>query len=426
MEGYINKNIWIDLSNLPRNNKNQKIDWSKSIGTTLKFKYNEINGEIIIINNFPKECRVSIYIKDYTNECGYKIARDSLINCRLGSVLRPNAATSGPSIIKYFVNPNEAYLYSIHSGKQVWTQCPICGYKKMYRISDLSYYGFSCNRCGDGVSYPNKFMLCLLEQLQANFIPEISKAVQGFSWLKGYRYDFYVRCDDINIFIEMDGGFHYKDFYQTHEESIAIDNLKDSLSLEHNIKVIRIDCNYEHNNRFDFIKQNILKSELSVFFNLNMVNWELCNKQAASSYISIACEYWNNGIKSTTQIAKLMLINRLTVRRYLKIGASIGICDYTPEQGKNVNRQMRKEGTINRLGKCVAVYSKDKLVGVFRSGRDLERQSEAIFGFKILQSTVSQHCSGICNKIRRGDYTMEFITREENEQLLPQFSTIQN
>ena len=417
---------WIDLSGLPRNNLNGHVDWSKSVGVSLKFKYGEIDSNLIIMDNFPKECRVSIYIENYTSEDGYKIARNSVLNCNLGELLREKIATSNPSIMQYLVDPNDAYIYSAYSKRLVKAQCPLCGYEKSYRISDLSNYGFSCNRCGDGVSYPNKFMLCLLEQLKIDFIPEVSSRKENFSWLNNYRYDFYARINNKDILIEMDGSFHYKDLYQSRDEVTAIDLLKDKLANEHGMHVVRINCDYGHNNRYLFIKHNILQSELSNILCFDEIDWELCDRQANSSLVKVVCDYWNNGTRNATEIAKLIQISRSTARKYLKIGATLGLCDYTVEQGKSTNRQLCGEKLKDLQSKCVAVYLNESIVGVFCSGAELERQSELRFGVKFSQSTVSQHCTGVLKKTRSG-YTMKYITHEEYEQFYPLFnSTIQN
>ena len=430
MEGYISQNQWIDLSTLSRRVSDGHIDWAKSVGATMKFRYHNIDGCAIIVDNFPKECRVSIYIDGYTNKNGYKISRDSILNCRLGTVLRDKIATSRPDLVQYLANKNDAFVYSQHSGEYIVAKCPLCEYEKQYRVTDLARYGFSCNRCGDGISYPNKFMLCLLEQLNLDFIPEISRKTSGFEWLNLYRYDFYVYANNQHILIEMDGaiGHGNKKFKSNQRDVVGlqIDHLKDASAQLHGMKVIRIDCDYGHEDRFSFIKNNIIKSD---FFDVlgveNNIDWNLCNKRGLSSFVTEACNYWKSGIKNTTKIANLMHISRTTARKYLKIGASIGWCDYVAEEARKATSVLCGEKLKKFQEKCVAVYLNGELINIFKSAIELERRSLEVFGVKISQSTVSCHCRNLLNKTRNG-YTMRFITRDEYEQLSPQFQAIQN
>lgn len=81
-------------------------------------------------------------------------------------------ATKYPELVKYFVHKEDAENNTYGSGKKVLMECPICGEKRLYRISDLSNKGFSCPKCGDGVSYLHRFMYCLLQQLGINFESE--------------------------------------------------------------------------------------------------------------------------------------------------------------------------------------------------------------------------------------------------------------
>lgn len=59
-----------------------------------------------------------------------------------------------------------------------------------------------------------------------------------------------------------------------------------------------------------------------------------CDEFSYSSNIKIACDYWNNDIKNTKEIGKLMKLHRSTIYKYLKKGVKLGWCDYIPKKAK--------------------------------------------------------------------------------------------
>ena len=123
------------------------------------------------------------------------------------------------------VNKEDAYKYTKCSNKKVYVKCPDCGSikKDKVRINDLYRYGFSCKKCGDNISYPNKFMYNILDQLNIDFIPEYSP-----EWLGRKRFDFYI--PSLSLIIEMDGGLgHGKRELRKENNSLEIDEWKDWL-----------------------------------------------------------------------------------------------------------------------------------------------------------------------------------------------------
>ena len=60
------------------------------------------------------------------------------------------------------------------SSKKLMFTCPNCDYEKPLRVYSIVKQGFPCPRCNDGISYGNKFIRNLLEQLSENYIPEYS------------------------------------------------------------------------------------------------------------------------------------------------------------------------------------------------------------------------------------------------------------
>lgn len=325
---------WIDLSKLPRNKRGQ-IDWKRSVNYELPFKYGDLISNLKILKYNEKESITTIYINGYTEADGKEIKTPHLIRCQLGGVLSKPIAVTHPNLIIYFYNKDDANTYTFGSNKKVKMVCPICGTVKEQSPNQLTMQGFSCSACSDGISYPNKFIFNMLSQLHINFKNEMSCATPGFEWIVNRnRYDFYINVDDKKYFVEADGGWHR---YQDMKDR---DNQKDILANMHGIDVIRIDCNYHATStRHDIIKNNILNSELSNIFDLSNIDWQLCERYSNTNLIIKACEYWNKGLTSVTQIALLMNMARNTITSYLKIGANMNICDYTVEKSKQYGRQ---------------------------------------------------------------------------------------
>jgi very-short-patch-repair endonuclease len=245
--------------------------------------------------------------------------------------------TTHPHFVKYFVDIEDAYKYTYGSGQKVLMICPECKNIRKMKICQLTTQGFSCKKCSDGISYPNKFMFNILEQLQINFESE-----KYFDWCKfdigdGLRdgvYDFYI--PSINKIIEMDGGLHNNDNTmngQTAEESKVIDNEKDKLAKENNIEVIRIDCDYGRiDNRFEYIKNNVI-CKLNKSFNLNHIDWLRADEFSISSRVKEVCNLWNihKDIRVVEVITKL---NITSVISYLKKGYNLGFCNYKTRNQK--------------------------------------------------------------------------------------------
>lgn len=126
-----------------------------------------------------------------------------------------DVATTHPWCVQYFKNPDEATKCSFGSEGRYVFKCPTCSAEKEMAIGVLITYGFSCDMCGDGVSYPNKFMYNVLSQLKQrdNLIFEPEKVFEWSRFIGGgitrRIYDFWI--DDNNIIIEVHGRQHFED-----------------------------------------------------------------------------------------------------------------------------------------------------------------------------------------------------------------------
>jgi hypothetical protein len=174
----------------------------------------------------------------------------------------------------YWSNKNTINPFEIShlSGVKVWLICQNCNNEKLIDPHTYVRYGIMCPGCSDGFSYPNKFAFNLLEQLGLDFIPEYSP-----DWIKPKKYDFYFELNDKKYIIEMDGGLgHGNKVYSnskiTIAETLEVDRFKDQLAQENNINMIRINCYYDLNDRFNYIKDNISNNEnLNKIFDLSNI-----------------------------------------------------------------------------------------------------------------------------------------------------------
>lgn len=258
--------------------------------------------------------------------------------------------TTNPDLAKMLKNPNIGYEISRCSHRCVDWICPNCGMQKFMSPKQVYVYGLACPRCSDGISYPNRFIISLLSQLNTDtFTSEWSP-----SWIGRCRYDAYFVLNDQEYVVEMDGGIGHGEI-DIKTNGVDIDGLmrdamKDEQALLHNIIVIRIDCKYEKNgihNRFKHIKQSVLNSELSAIFDLSHIDWELCNRDATKSLHMIAAHMYDNG-KSIREIADELHVHYSTIYNWLKRLAMENLCSYVsvlgaPSHQKSKNKVLQED-----------------------------------------------------------------------------------
>lgn len=438
------------LDDLPR--RKQRIDWMASIGHKVKFIYDDIEGEIKILEYNKEKFKImyndavfeNIYLAQFKNgalgkvvgkinsdhiynigdiineykivekikikrnlrnsyekgyvvvcrNCGYKTEKLESelkrgIGCPVCGIISKKVikgindiGTLRPDLASYFVNDDDKYKYSICSGKKVLMRCPICNMTKMYPISDLNQYGELKCICGDGSSYPNKFMFNTLCQLDIDFVTEYTP-----KWANGKRYDFYVPSK--NLIIEMDGSFHYVDndmSGQTKEESRLVDDWKEFVAKENGLVVVRIDCAYFNNDRFKYVRNNIITNkELNKHINLSNVIWEDADRFALSNRVKEICDLWSSGkFNTTSEISIQAKISQSAVQKYLKKGSELGWCDYDPK------REAIKSNLLNAKNrrKSVDVYKNGAYIMRFCGIRPLIAKSKDILGVHIPSSGV--------------------------------------
>ena len=238
-----------------------------------------------------------------------------------------------------YMTEGQMKLHMPNSNKKIQVKCPDCQRYKDISPNTLNKNGLGCI-CGDGVSYPNKFVYYMLKQLNIDVILEYSPL-----WSHRKQYDIFI--PNLSCIIENHGAQHYKDgfgmFGVTYEEEKQNDDYKEEIAKTNGIKnYIVIDC---RNSNKDWIKQSILKSELlSILGFLEYdIDWDECDMFATSNLVKVASELWNNGMCGEQS---KMNLSKTTIYNYLKKGTKLLFCSYTGELSKKRTKEYER---INKI-----------------------------------------------------------------------------
>lgn len=267
-------------------------------------------------------------------------------------------ATTDPWMIEYFQNgKEEAQLYTHGSSAQIYFKCPSCNKisekpRPIYWLYES--HSLPCD-CNDNISYPEKCMRSILEQLKIEYIYQLSKCT--FTWCQKYRYDFYL--PKYNMIIETHGMQHYdehKTMFRNRNQK-QIDNQKKQLALSHGIKYyIELDCSKSDIN---YIK-NSIETNLDMIKQIPQIfkiNWDEIEKNARKNIIKEVCNYYENE-KHINTLAKIFHIDNTTVYKYLKIGTNIGWCNYPIRQRTRYKIQNDER---------IYIYKNNQLIGSARN-----------------------------------------------------------
>jgi hypothetical protein len=237
-------------------------------------------------------------------------------------------ATTHADYVKFFKNTDEATKYTAGTKHRFDFICPCCGHEKRMPFSNLVYQGFACPMCSDGVSYPNKFIIELLNQI-IDLYPENTKLAQYkpekiFDWSRDVfknnprskkAYDIYIPLDE-PIIIENHGPQHYEAIsfgsnnsnkrMRTLKEEQENDTLKYSIAIQNGIlknRYVVLDCRHS---TIDHIKKSVLCSALPDLLGFTEIDidWVKCGKYAHCNLLHESCKLWNEGIHNCSEIGR--------------------------------------------------------------------------------------------------------------------------
>ena len=376
-------NVKVDTSNLPKleSGKNEgKINWKESVGCKVKFIYEDLIGEIEIVDRLDNK-RLLLKYKDRIIE----MESGNLIQGYLGKLLgiitnefKYDVGTkiNGFEIFKRYkkviFENKRSYEYKYYTIK-----CLKCD--TIFECKENDICRKKC-MCSNNASYPEKFMYAMLMQLNIDFIYQYTKL--NAKWVGDYKYDFYFSISGEEYIIETHGEQHYKEnkkFKQSLEEVQKNDRSKYELAINNGIKLenyIVIDFRYS---TLFWGKKNIITSKLNQIFNLNNIDWNICD------------EYKYNNVTKTDKM-----------RNKKKI---------TKEERIEINKKAAKASKDKNSHK-VKVFFNNKLVGIFESIFDLSNLSEEVFGIKLGCNYISKYLD---NEKEYNGFKFETATKEEWE-----------
>lgn len=438
---------YLDTSTLPKRNEKQ-VDWKKSIGCKLPFKYGDINGYIeikdyiikdnihnkLLIDVDGKEGEIAIsrllsvsighflgkYTSDFKYDVGYIFGKDNnkmqIISCykdeykmyhakclkcgyekdiseshvsaNYGCPVCSNTIivsgindmhTTHPKLANMLYNSDDGYKYSAHTSHKLTWKCQICGSKTHPICPDeIIRNGLSCKKCGDGYSYPNKFIFNLLTELGIDFVPE-----KSFDWSKNKRYDFYLPY--YNYIIEAHGIQHYqKDSYFANFSDIYNNDIyKQKIALENGIKeYIVIDCRYSE---AEYIFKNICNSDLIDIIDITKVDANKIDTMCQKSILKSAADLYKKNFDSSA-ISKILKISHSSVLTLLKKADNLGLVKYDKNKYKKEVMQRARYTWYQNNAKPIRCIDNGCVFGTYTL---VEQNSEHIFGKKILVSKIS-------------------------------------
>ena len=352
----------------------------------------------------------SWYKYTYLN-CGWadgEINQNNLLNgagctCCHNLVVVPginDIPTTAPWMIQFFQGGiNEAKQYTYGSTKEIYPKCPICGRISTRKIP-ISYIHrskkISCI-CNDGISFPEKIFISILEQLNLKYVYQLGNF--KFKWCGKYRYDFYLQ--DYNCIIETHGMQHYNSNKRKIFNSDKIkqnDKEKQQVALENGItNYYIVDCRYSE---IEYIKNSIQSDVLlNKIIDVSKINWEECENFALNSLLQKACELKNNNeLYTTLDIANILKLDYVTINRYLKKGNKLGLCKYDPKV--EISRRSKKNGFNCAYEINVIDKNTNEILGTYRSAKELQNNSLADLGFESSEEPLRKAAK--YNKIYKG------------------------
>ena len=260
--------------------------------------------------------------------------------------------TLRPDIAKYMEDQELAHKIGSNYKEYVWFICPDCGIRFKQKPTNAVKCGLSCPACSSGRSYPNKFMFNILKSVGIDFINEFSD-----SWTEGYLYDFMFEVRDNKYLIEMDGAFHFRDNPKSGtsiEDALLRDENKNKLAKVNRYDIIHVDCNYMNiNERYEYVKNNILSSKLSELIDFSMVNFDFCDVLSQKSDFIRICEIYDSGVHDIDKIREIIGLSCTSIIAHLKHSEEIGCSTYNHIDAIRERNEFRKNKVAKSNGQLL-------------------------------------------------------------------------
>ena len=283
----------------------------------------------------------------------------------------------------------------------------------LYRITE-------CPFCGDGVSFPNKYLRNFLIQL-----PIQNLVFEYYSeWTQRKKYDASFEYNDKKYVVEIDGIQHSTPHFKyTLDYQIKNDALKNQLAEDAGYVMIRIDAKESSS---EYIKRQIEKSILNELFDLSIVDWKKCEDKANSSLVIQVCNFFNENQTHYEAIMDHFHICQALVYKYLKKGQQLGLVgDYKAVFKRERYKKASKTCSLSK-GSPVKVYDLTtyNCVGIFDSYVEASNIIREKYGIDRFDTTKISHI--LSNNNTRKTYlnftfchTDESLTKEDIQKIKP-------
>ena len=155
----------------------------------------------------------------------------------------------------------------------------------------------------------------------------------------------------------------------------------------------------------------MLNSKLKDIICFSEIDWDSANAWATDSNVKLAADKWNNSDLCAIDIGKYLGVSRDTARGYLKIAASLGLCNYNDQE---IDRRMRIRIDQNNKKKQIPlILLKDEIiVGVFSGVVLLDKLSLDLYGkhidyrnaYAVMRGAEEQTCGYVTKRITKEQY----------------------
>lgn len=236
---------------------------------------------------------------------------------------KDDIASQEPWMIDFFQKKDKHLIYECRrsSNRKIYPICPYCGEIRniTFQISTIyRLHSIGCPKCSDGISYPEKFLMEVFNQIRAEVL--FHPTIKDIPWSKPHFYDFY--DSKRKVIIEVNGIQHYeevKTFEQSLEEVRKNDIVKKEKAIKNGIsenKYIELDCRYS---KKEYLKKSILSnSSFNNIYELNKkeIDWDKCHEQGMRSmYIKIYKYKQENPKVTNRELADKFHVNKDTVSK---------------------------------------------------------------------------------------------------------------
>ena len=296
---------------------------------------------------------------------------------KVASLEESNITITAPWMIPYFQGGyDEARLHRKSEKTKIYPVCPNCGKIKREPICIRTLYesGLGCT-CSSSISFPERFIISLLDQLGIEYCHQPSAKFLGFeNSLK--RYDFYI--PKFLMIIETHGRQHYENgetsSWQTSNEQQVKDKYKKDLAVKNGIKYyIELDC---RKSTLKWLKDSVMNSILpSLFlFAEKDVDWIKCIQFNKKPIVRQVCDDYKDNFMTVRELMDKYNLAKTTINRYLHEGNERKWCIFDETHNTNlIPIELTKNGVH---------------VAYFKSFKDAEINSSKLLGEKLYSANM--------------------------------------